>query len=106
MENNGHRREEIKMSKFKTGHDNDFSPGRHRMGYDLDSDDSIIKLDDEKSEYKKSQTFRQAKDLGNIHLEFKQKIAELKKSVVDQTESNHYEPRPNAYTHLPSVGDN
>ena len=66
------------MSRFKTGHEHDFSPARLQMGYDLDSDDSIIKLDDEKSEYKKSQTFRQAKDLGHTPLEFKQKIAELK----------------------------
>ena len=52
-----------------------------------DSNNSLFKFEDEKSEYIKSQTFRQNKDLGQIPNEFKQKIYELKKTAMIYDES-------------------
>lgn len=71
-----------------------------------DSDESIIKLEDEQSEYKKSQTFRQVKDLGHLSPEFKQKIQELRKTVVDAVDRQTSEYKENVFTHLPSIGEN
>lgn len=71
-----------------------------------DSDESIIKLEDEQSEYKKSQTFRQVKDLGNLTPEIKQKIQELNRTVVAAVDAPASKYTENRFTHLPSIGEN
>jgi hypothetical protein len=70
-----------------------------------DSDGSIIMVEDDKSEYKKSQTFVQASDLGEIPIEFRDKIEELKQIATNATQGLN-KPQINSFSPLPSVGDN
>ena len=63
-----------------------------------DSYHSLFKIDDEKSDYVKSQTFKQNKDLGAIPNEFKQKIYELKKTamIYEDLNKNSKESKQNS----------
>ena len=73
----------MKISKLNTEDDKGLDIGGFE--FDHSSDDSIIMLDDEKSEYKKSQTFRQDQNLGDIPVEFKQKINDIRNIIINNT---------------------
>jgi hypothetical protein len=76
-----------------------------RLDVDSDSQESIILIDDDKSEYKRSQTFRQASDLGEIPNEFKTKIEELKHIATNDLQDPN-KHKQNSFSQLPSIGDN
>lgn len=73
-------------------------------GVIFDSEDSIFQMEDDKSEYKKSQTFIQEKNLGNIPKEFKNKIKELNKMTKSQ-QQGVTEPKEGTFSLLPSLGE-
>ena len=73
------------------------------MGDISDSGESIIQVEDDKSEYKRSQTFIQEIDLGHIPKEFKAKIQELHK-IAKSKDQGSTEPKENEFSLLPSLG--
>ncbi|CAI2361025.1 unnamed protein product [Moneuplotes crassus] len=68
-----------------------------------DSDESIIQVDDDQSEYRKSQTYIQGEDLGEISKETQLKIRNLTKMAKNKFQGSN-EPRENQFTILPSLG--
>lgn len=76
-----------------------------RLNIDSESEESIIQIDDDKSEYKRSQTFLQASNLGEIPNEFKVKIEELKHIAVNDLQDLN-KHKQSSFSQLPSIGDN